>query len=170
MSALLGGCCTSRSTSRCSIVATPVGVQAGPTPPQLTIMARNPVDRPVAMSLKNQVPIHCGPEKLPFDSPIDALTAIWVGHEKGDAQQVRTDCPAFPAKLSVEAPQIADPPCGEMACPNQQVTFGTDRTHVHILFYDDPSRHRPGETTRPSGACYYRVYAVSVAWDGTAPQ
>jgi hypothetical protein len=122
------------------------------------------------MSALPPEPLHCGPAPLPFDSPIDALTAVWVGAATED-NQVRRDCPAFPSKLTAEDPQIKKPPCGAAACPNQQVAFGEEGVRVHVLFYDDPSRHRPSQSAEaPSGACYYRVYAVSVAWDGKGPQ
>jgi hypothetical protein len=168
------GCPTSRSAVRCSIVASPVGAERAVFPPQLTSMARNPTDKPVPMSLSAPTPVRCTtPPDLPAylrGSPVDDLTALWVGGATVNGQ-ARRDCPVFPTKLSVEAPTVTERPCGESACPNQQVAFGRDGVRVHVLFYDDPSRHDLAKVSQPpSGACYYRVYAVSVAWDGEGPQ
>ncbi|HEY2516482.1 MAG TPA: hypothetical protein VGI39_36680 [Polyangiaceae bacterium] len=154
------------------IVASPPAAGLPAAPPELTIMARNPFNDDVRMSTapRHPGPLHCGPAPDDGSSPIDALTALWSGGATLDGQR-RDDCPAFPAKLSAEGPQIAERPCGPAACPNQQVAFGEGGVRVHVLFYDDPSQHRPERAKEaPSGACYYRVYAVSVAWDGKGPQ
>jgi len=173
LSVCLLGCPTSRPSVRCSIVASPIGGQ-GVVPPQLTSIAKNPTAAAAPMQASPETPVSCTtPPDLPAylrGSPIDDLTAMWVGAATVNGQP-RRDCPVFPAKLAVEAPQVTARPCGEQACPNQQLAFGDRGTRVHVLFYDDPSRHDMTRASeRPSGACYYRVYAVSVAWDGDGPQ
>ncbi len=168
---LLAGCPSSRTTARCSIIASPVSATAA-TPPQMTLMARNPTAEPAPLNVSPTLPVHCAGALPAYlrGSPVDDLTAVWTGAITSNGQPLRV-CPSFPSKLTPEAPQIVDPPCGASACPNQQVSFGDGGTTVHVLFYDDPSQHDPSRATEaPSGACYYRVYAMSVAWDGKAPQ
>jgi hypothetical protein len=172
---LLLGCPTSRDNARCVLVASPIKPQGDVVPPQLSVMAANPFDAPVRMSADPQVPIRCngsstiGGRFYP-DSPVDDLTATWLGTGKSD-NQPRMVCPAFPSKLVHEAPGIVDRPCGASACENQQLRFESQGVAVHILFYDDPGRHRPDRANDlPSGACYYRLLSMSVSWDGKGPQ
>jgi hypothetical protein len=173
LASLVLGCPTSRPAARCVIVASPA--DEARAPPQLSIMGANPVAKPARMSVDPQVPVHCGGPLLPGggyypDSPVDDLTSISRGASASDGQSLVV-CPAFPAPLVEERSQIPTSPCGPAACANRQFVFARGDVQVHFLFYDDPSRHRSENAKQaPSGACFYRLYAVSVAWDGKGPQ
>jgi hypothetical protein len=163
------GCPASRSTTRCVIVASPAPPEVAPAssappgaqPPQLTFASANPAADPVRVRPLRQVPVRCGGAE--GDHPVDDLTAMLRGSVT-TAGQTRQVCPAFPSALVAEAPGIKDPPCGASACPNLQFRSEQQGTALHFLFHDDPGRHGPD---RP---CYYRLYAVSISWDGPGPQ
>lgn len=175
------GCPTSRSTSRCVVVAGPHSTAATVAPkqglaflPQLLPAAASPIAAPVPLRVQQELPVRCngqGPDGAAYpDDPIDDLTAIVHGGATVDGQ-ARVVCPAFPLMLVSESPAIVEPPCGPSACANKQYRSATSSLAVHLLFYDDPGRHRPEfATAEPSGSCYYRLYAMSVSWEGTAPQ
>ena len=170
------GCTTSRTRARCVLVASPVKPSQDAVPPQLSTMAANPVKSAVRMSVSPQVPLRCNGSSTISgryypDDPVDDLTAMWVGAGKSD-NQPRQLCPAFPSDLVLEKSGIEERPCGHNACENRQIAFATEEgVKVHVLFYDDPSRHRLDRANDfPSGACYYRVYSVSVSWEGDGPQ
>ena len=170
---LEAGCHTSRPTARCSILASPVGAESVSYPPQLLTMAENPAVVPAPMALRSPRSVHCakGAHEPAYmaGSPMDDLTAIRSGSMALNGQ-TRTDCPALPERLTLEPPAVTEAPCGEGACANEQVTFAAGSgVRIHILFYDDPSSHHR-ETDAGPESCYYRVYALSLAWDGKAPQ
>jgi hypothetical protein len=162
------GCPTSRPLARCVIVASPVNPQAEVVAPQLSLAAANPVGDPVRMSGNQVLPLRCGGGL--FDDPVDDLTAVLRGTGRSDGQP-RAVCPAFPVGLVAESPALVERPCGVAACPNRQVRSVGHGPTTYLLFYDDPGRHRPERAAEvPSGACYYRLYALSVSWEGAAPQ
>ena len=126
------------------------------------------------MSGTPDVPLRCngkGPDGRDYlDDPVDDLTAVVKGAGVVDGQ-LRAVCPAFPTALTSEPPSVREPPCGASACPNRQYQSEAHGLAVHRLFYDDPGRRRPERAAElPSGACYYRLYAIAVSWDGKAAQ
>lgn len=167
---LLVGCQTSRNTSRCVLVASGGG-------PVLSLAAANPVAEPVRVKPDHVSPVRCegivlgapvGPPPFFVDDPVDDLTAITRGVALV-AGQTRTVCPKL---SSTEEPAgNAERPCGGYACPNRQIRVDGNGVLVHVVFYDDPGLRRQDRAMEsPSGACYYRVLAMSVSWEGEAPQ
>jgi hypothetical protein len=180
---VLTGCPTSRKMERCVLVASQRGAE-------LSTAAENPVLEPVRVAPSHPSPVRCagkllasdGPDgpnapnvpnaRAPFlpDDPIDDMTAIVRGSGTVDGQP-REVCPAFPGPLVEEPLGVRAPPCGPSACPNRQYRAWASGLAVHLLFYDDPGLHRPERAAEtPSGACYYRLLALSLSWEGIAPQ
>jgi hypothetical protein len=165
---------TSRCEARCVVVASPAArgpldavVAPGPDaqplpgapPPQLTPFSTNLTTKPVRMAPYRELGLVCG--RAESDDPVDDRDALLHrGQHHGQPRQL---CPAFPTELADEPAAIAAPPCGPSACPNVQLRAEQKGTELHFLFYDSPGAH-----TREH-PCYYRLYAVSVSWDGKAP-
>ena len=181
----LTSCPTSRSSERCVLVASEA------SPPVLTPAAANPVLEPVRMRAGHPSPVRCNGKVLGAaldagagfypDDPVDDLTAIVKGSGMVDGQS-RVVCPAFPSSLTPEPAGILQMPCGPTACPNKQLVATEHGMSVHMLFYDDPGLHIGSTSVGTSGAhanpetipipvsCYYRLLALSVSWEGKAPQ
>jgi len=77
-------------------------------------------------------------------------------------------CPTLKKRRIVreDVPLTTQRPCGDSAAPNLQIRLEDGSGHVlhRVVFYDDPSCHKPALTppscTRQPRAVYYRVLSV----------